>query len=443
MRSGRRAPLLVSPCGSGKTVAFSFFAETASAKGKRVLILAHREELIDQISDTLEQFKVKHSFVCAGREYDMEHSVHVGSVFSVVRRMHKLVPPNIIIIDEAHHAIKGSTWGRVLQNFPKAYRVGVTASPARLSGEPLGDIFDDMIMGPTVSELIELGALCKYKLFAPSTIDTSDVKSKYGDFVKGDLARAAAKPVITGHAITEYKKRAAGKRAIVFCVSVEHAKNVAEEFSRAGFRALSIDGTLHGDIRKQIVSDYRSGKIDILTSCDIISEGFDLPAIEVAIMLRPTMSLALWIQQSGRALRPFPGKEYAIILDHAGNAMRHGLPDEDREWSLSGIAKRKGGECPTRSCPKCYAVFFGGLMKCPECGHIFQLEKKREVETVEGDLVEVDVAAVRRVRLKEQGSAQSLEDLYQIGLKRGYRNARAWSKHVFNARQAKKLQRGR
>lgn len=438
LRGGKKSPLLVAPCGAGKTVAFSFFAESASSKGKRVLILAHREELVEQISQTLEKFNVRHSFIAAGREFNPVHQVHVGSVFSVIRRLAKLRSPDIIIIDEAHHCIKSSTWGKVLDHFPKAFRVGVTASPARLSGEPLGDIFDDMIMGPTVSELIELGSLCKYKLFAPSTIDMTGAKSKFGDFLKADLYGAACKPVITGDAIREYGKRAKGKRAIVFCVSVNHAQDVAKSFRDAGYEAISIDGTMPKDVRKGIVRDYREGKIQVLTSCDLISEGFDLPAIEVAIMLRPTQSLALWIQQAGRALRPFPGKEYALILDHAGNAMRHGLPDEDREWSLCGKVKRGGGEAPVKQCPECFAVMFAGVMACVECGYVFR-EEARTTTTVEGDLVEVDADMIRRQRLKEQGKSVSMEELVQLGMRRGYKNPRGWAKYIFNARQLKKI----
>lgn len=429
---------MVSPCGSGKTVIFSFLTSEISKRGKIVWILVHRDELVEQVSQTLEAFNVEHSFIAAGRGH-VVCRVYVCSVFSVARRS-DLQPPDVVIVDEAHHAIKNSTWGKLLARFPNALRIGVTATPQRLSGEPLSDLFDEMILGPSVAELIEMGSLSKYKAFAPPGIDVSQLATRAGDFARGQLAAAADKPTITGDAIREYTRLAAGKRAVAFCVSIEHAKNVAAQFTASGYPALCLDGTMSRELRRDVVRDFREGKIQVMTSCDIISEGFDLPAIEVAIMLRPTKSLALWIQQSGRALRPFPGKEYALLLDHAGNIERHGLPDEDRVWSLEGRLKKKGADKgPTvKVCPKCFAAQFSGRASCSFCGYVFDVSP-REVQHVEGDLVEVDPQVLRQQRLREQAEAETLEDLIRLAKIRRYKSPYRWAQHIIQAREAKRF----
>lgn len=441
--AGKRAPLIVSPTGSGKTVMFSYFASSAVKKQNRVLVLAHRQELLDQISDTLREFGVFHSFIAPGRNYTAKSPVHVASVFSVIRRLNRMPKPDFIIIDEAAHAIKGSTWSKVLDAFPNAWRIGVTATPMRLSGEGLDDIFDDLIIGPSVESLIEQGSLSRYRIFAPSVIQTENVHMRGGDFVKSELEAAADKPSITGNAIAEYKKRADGKRAICFCVSVEHAKHVAEEFRAAGYRAQSIDGKLDRGIRKTIITEYKEGKIDVLTSCDLVSEGFDLPAIEVAVMLRPTASLALWLQQAGRALRPYPGKDHAIILDHAGNCQRHGLPCDSREWSLNGNQARRSGASngvSVRICSKCFAANRSVSTVCEYCGAVFEI-KPRQVEVKEGELSELNLDEIKRSKRLEQGRCQSFDDLVALAKLRKYKRPYLYAKYVWNARQAKKLAR--
>jgi len=437
-RTGHKSPLIVSPCGSGKTVCFAYFASRVTLNYKRTLILAHRDELLDQISATLSEFKVKHGFVAPGRMKNYDLPVQVASVFSVIRRLNLIHPPDVIVIDEAHHSVTGSSWSKVFEAFPKALKIGVTATPQRLSGEGLDDVFDDLILGPSVRELIDLGSLCDYKIYAPSTIDTSGLHQRMGDFNKTELAKASDKPSITGDAIKEYERHANGKKAIVFCVSIEHAKHVAGQFQASGHKALSVDGKLDKEIRRGIVKDFRGGKINVLTSCDIISEGFDLPSIEAAIMLRPTASLGLWIQQSGRALRTSPGKEKAIILDHSGNCLRHGLPDEPRTWSLAGKVKKKTDK-PTvsvRACPRCFAVMHFGAFQCKYCGHVFAVTP-REIEHKQGDLTEIDVARFRKDRKIAQGRAKTKPELIAFAIARKYKNPSGWANMILGFRAKK------
>lgn len=437
LKAGHRSTLLVAPCGAGKTVMFSYFCQRVTERKKRVLVLAHRDELLQQISETLDVFKVERGMIRPGLPYDPTPLAHVASVRTVMRKVRSIAPPDIIIIDEAHHAIKGSSWGIVMEAFPHAWKIGVTATPQRLSGEPL-DLFDNLIVGPSVQELIDLGALSPYKIFAPAGgFNLTGIHSRAGDYVKAELASIVDKPHITGSAIREYQKFHPGMRAIVFCVSVEHSQRVAAQFEAAGIESASIDGTMSMDIRRDYVSQFREGRIHVLTSCDLVSEGFDLPAIECAIMLRPTQSLALWIQQSGRALRPYPGKKFAVILDHAGNCMRHGLPNEPREWSLRGSETRKKGkpEGPScKVCSKCYAAQ-APAPACVYCGAPF-IVTPREIEEREGELEEIRQDMERRDKRRERAAARSLEDLLRIEKSQGYKPG--WARHVMAARQARR-----
>jgi superfamily II DNA or RNA helicase len=445
--AGYHSPLLVLPTGGGKTVCFSYLTSRLQAAGKRVVILVHRDELVDQVSETLSRFDVAHGYIAAGRLYDRRHRVHVASVQTLARRMDRVAVPDYVICDEAHHCIGASTWGRVVAEWrtklPSMRLIGVTATPERLSGEGLGEVFDEMVLGPTTRELVDLGALSEYRLFAPAQqLDLSGVRSRMGDFVKGEVAAKVDKPAIIGSAVGEYRKRMDGQPAVAFCVSIEHAEHVAEQFRAQGYRAAKLDGTMDRSLRKGIVSDFGRGAINVLTSVDVISEGFDVPGIVGAILLRPTQSLGLYLQQVGRALRTAPGKPHAVILDHVGNSSRHGLPDDPREWSLLGREARKSkgkseDDVAIRQCPSCFAVSPAAASKCRECGAAFPI-KARQIEEVAGTLSEVEVARVKREARKEQAAAQTLEDLIKLGASRGYRNPVAWANHLFRARAGRR-----
>jgi len=421
---------------------FSYMAGRAVEKGLRVWILAHRVELLDQISRTLSSFGVSHGMIAPGYIGDRRRPVQVASVFTLARRLDRYDAPDLIIVDEAHHAISTSTWGRVITAFPKAKLLGVTATPIRLSGEGLGDLFECMVQGPTMRELIELGALSPYRLFAPAGVDLSGVHTRMGDFVRGEIEAAMDKPSVTGDAVSHYQKLAPGRRAVAFCVSVEHAVHVAEQFRAAGIPAQAIDGAMDRSLRASVLSEFSAGRVQVLASCDLISEGFDVPAIEAAILLRPTQSLGLYLQQVGRALRTFPGKNEAVILDHAGNVKRHGLPDEERAWSLDGAAKKKGAqksEVPVKTCGSCFATVHSAATHC-SCGFEFPVQK-REVEHVDGELQEIDLATAVRMRRQEQGRAQTEADLVALGRSRGMKRPELWARHVMRARMARSVAR--
>lgn len=443
--SGKRAPLLVAPTAWGKTFWFSSVAQSAIAKQKRVIILSHRTELIDQISESLNLFNVPHSYISAGYGYDPFAKVHIASVFTLAKRIGKIAKPDLFIIDEAHHSIRKSTWGKILDFYPGTPRIGVTATPFRMSGEGLGDLFDDLIVGPSVRELIDNGTLSNYRMFAPTTLNLSTIHTRIGEFVQSELSAAVDVPSIIGDAVTHYRKYAEGKQAVAFCVSVEHAHHTRDAFRQAGFNAECIDGTMERLERRRVVEAFRCDRLKIITSCNIVNEGFDVKGIECGIFLRPTQSLTLWLQQLGRCLRSKPGKTYAILLDHANNAMRHGLPDSPREWSLEGhigkVAKKQLN--PVRMCPKCYFVQPAAGRVCRNCRFAFE-GQPREVQQESGELQEIDMAAAQRLLTArdsktqdrfEQGRAQTLEELRLIEKRKGYR--RGWAEHIIEARQRK------
>ncbi len=440
MMRNTRSILIQCPTGSGKTVLTSHMLNTASKRGKVCWFIVHRRELVNQTVRTLNEFDVPHGVCAAGYPQARQHLVQVASIQTLARRYQHYRRPELLVFDECHHQAAG-TWEKLYNIFKDSYKIGLTATPERLDGKGLRKFYSEMILGPKIRELIRQGFLSDYKVYAPAQIAVDNIKIRMGDFDKQQLNQAADTPTITGCAVDHYKRLATGKRAVVFCVSVLHSKHVTEQFNAAGIPAEHVDGETESCKRDQAIEKFRNGEIKILSNVDLFGEGFDLPAIEAVIQLRPTASLGLHLQQVGRALRPSPGKTHAIILDHAGNTFRHGLPDEDRQWSLDG--RKKSSKASTdrvercRICPSCFAAQAPHASACGYCGKPFEVEA-REVEEVEGELEEVDPKLIQARRRQEQARASSLQDLIQIGKSRGYANPTRWAEYIFNARLAKK-----
>lgn len=435
MRTNQSA-LLVMPTGAGKTVVFTEIAQLAKAKGKKVLVLVHRRELVRQASDKLTNAGVSHGIISAGF-LPTESTVQVASVQTLVRRLNKLTEtPDLIIIDEAHHAVAGS-WGKVISNFPEAKLVGVTATPARLDGRGLGSHFSTLVQGPSVAQLAGSGFLSPHKVFAPPIkADLSNVKTRAGDYAKDQLSNAMDRPSIIGDAVSHYRRLADGLPAIAFCCSIKHATSVCESFAAGGYRARLVTGDMPMDERDDAISGLADGRTQVLCSVDVVSEGTDVPAVSCAILLRPTMSEALYLQQVGRILRPQPGK-IAIVLDHVGSTVRHGFVDDVRDWSLDAKAKRKRTDEPApsvRQCPKCFAAF-KPQPACPCCGHEFPIKPKRQLTQREGELKEMrrQDAIERREKRKEQGRARTLPELLALAKQKGYKPG--WAYKIFYGRR--------
>lgn len=439
-KRGNKAPLLVLPTGGGKTVIFSHIAAETSKKNKRVLILMHRIELLRQTASALEKSGVQYGLINPKFTSNLMANVQVASVQTLVNRLHKHhFKYDLIITDECHHAISNS-YRKIIDHFSEARQLGVTATPIRSDGEALGEIYDDLIHGPQIYELIKMGFLAKPVVYAPEhKIDLSGIRTKMGDFDKEQLAERIDKPHITGSAVAHYTRHCPGEPAVVFCVSVLHAQHVAEEFRKAGYSSYSVDGSMEDEQRKRILNGLATGHVQVVTSCDLISEGTDIPAIACAILLRATQSTGLYLQQVGRALRVIEGKKRAVILDHVGNVVRHGSPEAHRDWSLEGEVKKKRKKnteptIPTRQCEKCYCVH-APLPACPSCGHIYEL-KSNAPDEIEGELIELTpeiLEAMKQKKKSEVGRARTLEELEKIAQIRGYKSG--WAKHLYNSRQ--------
>jgi superfamily II DNA or RNA helicase len=323
--------------------------------------------------------------------------------------------------------------------WPTAKFIGVTATPERLDGKGLGVMFDRMVMGPSVQWLIDNGFLAQPVYYAPrEVVDLSQVHTIAGDFDRSETEEIVDTPRITGDAVTHYVRFCNRQRAVAFCISVAHAQHVADTFNSCGIPSASIDGTLDPEVRKQRVDDLTAGKILVLTSCELISEGFDLPAVNAAILLRPTQSLSMHLQQVGRALRPYPGKANAIILDHVGNCLRHGLAEQERDWDLSGREKRlkKSSLVETKQCSKCFAIFAGTV--CPQCGSQREIAA-REIEEVDGELQRLSIEDISKKRedRREEGKCKTLDDFRALAKQRGYKLG--WAFFRWQARQRKSL----
>ena len=414
---------------------------TASQRGMSSIFIVHRRELINQSSRAFKEEGLEHGIISSGFFEDRKPNVQLASVQTLARRLSRVRQPRLVVWDESHH-IAAESWGRIFRGYPETYHIGLTATPERLDGKGLGTYFKEIVCGPSVQTLIQQGYLSPYRLYAPTRFDVSKLHIRMGDYEKTELAQAVDKPSITGDAIAHYKRLCPGRRAIVFCVSREHSKHVIERFKDAGIRAAHVDGETPSEERDRAIRDFSEGHIQVLSNVDLFGEGFDVPAIEAAIMLRPTQSLGVYLQQVGRAFRPSIGKSEAIILDHVGNYERHGLPDDERQWSLEGrdarVGKSRGLGISVRICPKCFAAQSANLPACKFCGYMFET-KPREVEQKEGELSEVDLERTRIEARRTQGRVQTLEELIALGRQRGYRYPERWAWFVMRGRQAKKL----
>ena len=396
-KQGHRRVLLVAPTGAGKTVMFSYLTRALTERGNRVLLLAHRDFLLDQIGGTLTRFGIPHGFIASKRKRELCHLTQVAGVHTLKSRVGKIAwQPDWIICDEAHHATAGS-WDVILGAYPSARVVGVTATPQRLDGKGLGEVFEEMVLGPRVQDLMDRGFLSRVQYYSPATVSTEGLHTRMGDFVHSEIEQAVNTRGVTGHAVDWYRKACDGAPAIAFCASIAHSENVAEGFCEAGYRWQALHSKASYADNQSAIQKLASGELHGVSSCDIISEGFDVPVVTAAILLRPTKSLGLHLQQIGRVLRPAPGKQRAIIIDHVGNvaqckagvwSLNHGRAEDDREWSLDGAKKKEKSERVGR-CEQCLAIIPPAAKICPECGYEKQTAERKPIEQVAGDLEEL------------------------------------------------------
>jgi DNA repair protein RadD len=433
LRYFSKAPLVVLPTGGGKTFIAAQVTLDHVSEGKSVWFIAHRQELIAQASKAFSTFGIRHGILKAGTPADVSQRVQIASVQTLVRRLDDgYPPPDLIITDECHHATAKS-YTRIFAAYPNASLLGVTATPCRMNGAGLGDVFDSIILGPTNQWLTDNGFLSPARYYAPpQKADISKVHTRAGDYVTSELEEIMDDGEITGDAVSHYRRLCAGVPMLVFCVSVAHAHHVAEEYRAAGYRAAAVDGKLSDEDRADRIQGLGTGKYQVITSCDLIGEGLDVPVVSAVQLLRPTQSPALHLQQIGRGLRPAAGKDYLVVLDHVNNVAKHGFASTEREWTLEG--KKKSDALPAvRTCASCYSVH-RTAKTCPYCGFEYPVVSRELTakKIVDGELVEV--VQTPEERAEEVKNAGTFAELVAIGKSRGYKRAGFWARKVLNGR---------
>ena len=423
-RHGKKRVLVTVGCGGGKSYIFAKMAE--QAKGP-VLVLTHRQELKEQTSKLFA---------------DNGIDARIEMILTEANRLGQYEKPSLIITDEAHLS-RSNSWMKVLDYY-NTYTVGFTATPIRLDGKPLGDIYDELITGVSVRWLIDNKCLAPYEYYAPTAVDTDGLRVQMGDYVIKDLEQLMSDRAIYSDVLKSWERLARGQKTIAYCVSVKHANETAEMFSKAGYSAVEIDGSTPPKTRSRIMRDFRDGKIMVLCNVGIISEGVSIDDVSCCLLLRPTESHALYWQQAMRCMRYQEGKT-AIIIDCVGNYTRNPLPDSDVCWSLTESVRKKpkinpDGDFYIRTCEKCYKVFKTAPV-CPFCGAIYPL-KPREIkahEEIELARITAEEAARAEEKRKkariEQGRAQTFEELLAIGRAKGYKNPAFWAQQVMRGRR--------
>jgi superfamily II DNA or RNA helicase len=374
--------------GGGKTAVFRAIVDSLWQSKKTIYVIAHRRALVDQISREFAKAKINHGLITPDNPY-VRYRVQVASLGTIIRRTDRLPEPEIIIIEECHH-VKARSYMKLLERWPSARVLGVTATPGRTDGSPLGDVFQRLILGPSMRSLINDGYLSDYDYYAPSQIDMSGVHRRGGDYVTKE-AEAKVGHAVVGCAVAHYQRYADHQPAIVSCVSIAHADQVAEQFRGAGYRAKAVHSELDQTEIQAAIDGLRTGEIELLMQCELLGEGIDIPGASVLIGLRPTASAIVFLQHVGRVLRRAEGKGRAIILDHVGNWERHGLPDDERHWSLDGRDAVETGPSKYKRCPDCLRIVVASSKRCESCGHVWAtvLQDARIPTQVDGELVPV------------------------------------------------------
>lgn len=408
-RAGVKRVCGVAPCGAGKTIMTGYLIKEAVAMGERAIFFVHRKELIQQTAAAFSKLGIKFGIISSGTTPNYTLPVQIASVQTLVNRLDEVPPPDFVVCDECHH-ILAKTYLKIINRWEGFHLLGVTATPERLGGIRLGDVFNSMVQAPPVKDLIRMGNLTDFRCFAPkSDLNLKNISVKRGDYVNRELEKLMSDRKIVGNIVANYQKYAAGKSAICYCVNVAHSKLVAENFHKAGIASTQCDGETPKDERAQIVSDFRNGRIKVLCNAELFGEGFDVPNVHAVILARPTKSLTLYIQQAMRPLRPDPldKTKTAVIIDHVNNSLVFGLPDENRKWSLEPNEEKEPHLPPVKICPACDEVLPIATHFCTNCGYEFEIEGVDLTEH-DGELSEVQ---------------RSLQKFLEIANERGYKKS--------------------
>ena len=411
---GKRSICCVLGCGGGKSVIQGSIAASANQKGNRVLFLVHRKELCEQIRKT---------FTACGVDWNL---TTVDMVQTVTRHISDVQTPDIIITDECHLS-PAKTYTRIYEAFPNALRLGFTATPCRLNSGGLGDVYEVLVEGVSTRWLIDNGHLADYKHYSLPLADTSQLHVRAGEFCQEEIQKLMERRDVYGKTVETWKRLAKGKKTIVYCSSVESSEKTAKLFNGSGIVAAHLDGTTKAEERAEIMDAFRAGKITVLCNCELFSVGLDVPDCECVVLLRPTQSLTLYIQQAMRCMRADKGNpdKVGIIIDHVGNIFRHGFVDDNRNWSLSVKKRKEENTVKIKECPECYAVYSSDKQSCPLCGHVNHIVKETKGnKTVEVDLKEIKrLADIKNADYKEYEKCQTFAELVEFQKVRKYKFA--------------------
>lgn len=393
---GKTRVCAVLGCGGGKSVIQGTIAASATAKKNRVLFIVHRKELCQQITKTFENCNVDFNYC------------HVGMVQTVCRRLQREPEPALILIDEAHRSLSQS-YLNILNYFPNALVLGFTATPQRMNEGGLGKVFQELIESVSTEWLIKNHHLAPYEYYSVQLADASKLHTRNGDYDKQEVEKLMNKGAIFGSAVENWLKYAKGKQTIIYCSSIATSKATAAAFCKQGIKAMHLDGKTPQDERQAIVEEFRNGEVTVLCNVDLFGEGFDVPDCECVVLLRPTKSLTLHVQQSMRSMRVSPTNpdKVALILDHVGNNQRHGVPDDIRTWTLESKKKKKASKITTKQCPVCFRVLKMTEKICPSCKYEFVPEPQEEREIVEGIILE----RVSKLPYKQHENCQTFAQL--------------------------------
>ena len=420
-RRGCRRLLLEMPCGSGKTYLAAGIMRRSAAKGHLVVFVAPLQSLVHQCSARLDAHGVDHGIIMSNHPRRRPHDpIQVASIWTLARRLDVLPTVGLMIIDECHLALSDS-YTKVIQRIDPRVIVGLSATPERLDGRGLGDLFDALIHVVTPADLIAEGHLVPTRVFQPAAPNLDGVHIRRGDYVTDELAEVMDDRKLIGDLVEHYQREAMGRTAVLYAVNLKHSQHCKGLFEAAGITAAHMDATTTHAEREQIFSKWKQGEIKILCNVNVISMGYDEPACSCVIDAAPTASISRYLQRVGRGSRPKEGKANAILLDHAGNTLRHGLlPGDAREWSLSPTKRRrKNGEheITFARCEKCFCLYRGPA--CPECGTAAKERKTRKpIEQADGRLVEAGTQIDIDDRLKEKVLSYYHQRLLEASRKR-------------------------
>lgn len=422
--------MLYSPTGSGKTLMAMEMIKAAQAKGSRVMFVCNRIGLVEQASAVFESYGIPHGIVQGSNTRNVHYPVLVASIGTLNTRGYP--PVDLIVIDEAHGVAGSKAYRDLLETYNAVRTVGLTATPFSAGlGKTWewGTLFEDIVVAATIPDLVSQKHLVDVDIFAPSEPDLSEVRVDKDDYNLADLGKAVDKPTLVGDVVAHWKRLASGKPTVCFATNIPHSKHLVEQFKTQGIRAEHVDCYTPEDERKAILRRVDTGETTVVSNVAILAEGWDQPSVQVMICARPTKSLIRWIQMAGRILRPFPGKERGLILDHSGTAKELGYPTDELPLVLDDGKPKEATESKPKErlpkvCPSCAFLKPVGIHACPQCG--FAPERTSSVAVESGTLEKLERP---KGKLKTLDKARLYAELKTVAHMKGWSSGRL--SHVF------------